>query len=243
MLFRSLDATDDDAFALGAGRDLLVETARLWLSLGHDTESGFRIDGVTGPDEYSAVSDNNVYTNLMARRNLLAAADIAGDTVSADEVASWRAAAARMVVPYDGRLGVHPQSEGFTDHQLWDFDAMTAEDYPLLLRYPYFDLYRKQVVKQADLVLAMYLAGDEFTVEQKARNFAYYEALTVRDSSLSACVQAVLAAEVGHADLARAYLHEAALMDLADLEHNTRDGLHIASLAGEIGRASCRERV
>jgi len=213
-----------------------VETARLWHDLGHfDAAGRFRIDGVTGPDEYSAIADNNVYTNLMAKRNLLAAAEKATGTdtdVTAEEIASWRRAAERIVIPYDERRRVHPQSEGFTDHQLWDFAAMTQDDYPLLLRYPYFDLYRKQVVKQADLVLAMYLAGDEFTDEQKARNFAYYEALTVRDSSLSACVQAVLAAEVGHADLARAYLDEAALMDLDDLEHNTRDGLHIASLAG-----------
>jgi alpha,alpha-trehalose phosphorylase len=101
-----------------------------------------------------------------------------------------------------------------------------------MLNFPYFDIYRKQVVKQADLVLAMHLRGDAFTPEQKARNFAYYEALTVRDSSLSACTQAVMAAETGHLDLAHDYLGEAALMDLDDLEHNTRDGLHIASLAG-----------
>ena len=234
-VIRYIDATGDEAFARGPGVDLLVNTARLWMSLGHQTEAGFRIDGVTGPDEYSAIADNNVYTNLMAKQNLSAAADAAvaaNRGVPADEIASWRAAADHMMVPYDERLGVHPQSEGFTDHQVWDFAAMKADDYPLLLRYPYFDLYRKQVVKQADLVLAMYLACDAFTDEQKARNFAYYEALTVRDSSLSACVQAVLAAEVGHADLARAYLDEAALMDLDDLEHNTRDGLHIASLAG-----------
>ncbi|MEA2144825.1 MAG: alpha,alpha-trehalose phosphorylase, partial [Solirubrobacteraceae bacterium] len=104
--------------------------------------------------------------------------------------------------------------------------------YPLLLHFPYFDLYRKQVVKQADLVLAMHLRGDAFDAEHKARNFAYYEALTVRDSSLSACTQAVLAAEVGHLELAYDYLGEAALIDLEDLQHNTRDGLHIASLAG-----------
>lgn len=241
-VIRYQDATDDAEFANGPGRDLLINTARLWMSLGHETESGFRIDGVTGPDEYSATADNNVYTNLMARRNLLAAADAATGSdapdvpgvsdVSDDEIASWRRAAERIIVPYDERLGVHPQSDGFTDHQVWDFAGMKPEDYPLMLRYPYFDLYRKQVVKQADLVLAMYLAGNEFTKEEKARNFAYYEALTVRDSSLSACVQAVLAAEVGHAELARAYLDEAALMDLADLEHNTKDGLHIASLAG-----------
>ncbi|MEP7017512.1 MAG: glycosyl hydrolase family 65 protein, partial [Actinomycetota bacterium] len=137
-----------------------------------------------------------------------------------------------MYVPYDETLGVHPQSEGFTTHQPWDFAATTLEQYPLLLHFPYFDLYRKQVSKQADLVLAMHLRGHAFTTEQKARNFAYYERLTVRDSSLSACTQAVMAAEIGHLQLAHDYLGEAALMDLGDLEHNTRDGLHIASLAG-----------
>jgi alpha,alpha-trehalose phosphorylase len=102
----------------------------------------------------------------------------------------------------------------------------------LLLHFPYFDLYRKQVVKQADLVLAMHLRGDAFTPEQKARNFAYYEPLTVRDSSLSASTQAVLAAEVGQLDLAYDYLGEAALVDLHDLHNNVQDGIHMASLAG-----------
>ncbi|TMK25724.1 MAG: glycoside hydrolase family 65 protein, partial [Actinobacteria bacterium] len=100
------------------------------------------------------------------------------------------------------------------------------------LHFPYFDLYRKQVVKQADLVLALHLRGDAFSDEEKARDFAYYEQLTVRDSSLSACTQAVVAAEVGHLELAYDYLSEAALIDLDDLQHNSRDGLHIASLAG-----------
>src|SRR5205085_1238281 len=152
--------------------------------------------------------------------------------VDAEEVASWRDAAAGMVVPYDDKLGVHPQSEGFTHHVVWDFANTAPEQYPLLLHFPYFDLYRKQVVKQADLVLAMHLCGEAFTAEHKARNFAYYEALTVRDSSLSACTQAVMAAEVGQLELAHDYLGEAGFMDLGDLEHNTRDGLHIASMAG-----------
>jgi alpha,alpha-trehalose phosphorylase len=137
-----------------------------------------------------------------------------------------------MFIPYDGTLGVHPQAEGFTSHQGWDFAATTAEQYPLLLHFPYFDLYRKQVVKQADLVLALHLRGDAFSEEEKAHNFAYYERITVRDSSLSACTQAVIAAEVGHLELAFDYLSEAALIDLDDIDHNTRDGLHIASLAG-----------
>ena len=137
-----------------------------------------------------------------------------------------------MYIPYDEALGVHPQADGFTAHQIWDFAATNADQYPLLLHYPYFDLYRKQVVKQADLVLAMHHRTDAFTAQQKARNFAYYERLTVRDSSLSACTQAVIAAEVGHTALAYDYLAEAALMDLDNFEHNTGDGLHMAALAG-----------
>ncbi|WP_432925815.1 glycoside hydrolase family 65 protein [Microbispora sp. CA-135349] len=238
---RYVDATEDTGFERDIGLPLLVATARLWCALGHhDAEGRYRIDGVTGPDEYSAVADNNVYTNLMAQRNLRAAAAVAVRHldraeelgVTLEETAIWRDAAAAMYLPYDERLGVHEQSEGFTGHAVWDFAGTTPEQYPLLLHFPYFDLYRKQVVKQADLVLAMHLCGEAFTPEQKARDFAYYEALTVRDSSLSACTQAVLAAEVGQLDLAYAYLGEAALMDLRDLEHNTRDGVHMASLAG-----------
>ena len=238
---RHVDIAGDAEFGRGPGMDILVQTARLWRSLGHhDSDGRFHIDGVTGPDEYSALADDNVYTNLMAQQNLSAAASMAGTYpdrarelgIDAEEAASWRDAADAMFIPYDEAQGVHPQAGGFTGHQVWDFAATPADHYPLLLHYPYFDLYRKQVVKQADLVLAMHLRGDAFTAEQKARNFDYYEALTVRDSSLSASTQAVIAAEVGHLDLAFDYLGEAALMDLDDLEHNTRDGVHIASLAG-----------
>jgi alpha,alpha-trehalose phosphorylase len=248
--------TEDERFEREVGMELLTETARLWRSLGHhDAHGQFRIDGVTGPDEYSAVADNNIYTNLMAQHNLTSAADVAERhpdeaarlSVHAEEIAAWRDAAKTMCIPYDDVLGVHAQAEGFTRHEVWDFAATSADQYPLLLHFPYFDLYRKQVVKQADLVLAMHLRGEAFTDEEKSRNFAYYEALTVRDSSLSACTQAVLAAEVGHLALAHDYLAEAALMDLGDLEHNTRDGLHVAALAGTwialvAGFAGLRER-
>ena len=234
-------ATEDPGFEHDVGVELLVETARLWRSLGHHDGAGrFRIDGVTGPDEYSAIADNNVFTNVMAQQNLRAAADIAERHprraaelgVDDEERASWRDAAGAMLIPWDEALGVHPQAERFTDHARWNFAQTKPDQYPLLLNFPYFDLYRKQVVKQADLVLALERRGDAFTPEEKARDFAYYEALTVRDSSLSACSQAVVAAEVGHLELAYDYFAEAALMDLDDLEHNTRDGVHIASLAG-----------
>jgi alpha,alpha-trehalose phosphorylase len=233
--------TGDDDFERDHGLDLLVETARLWISLGfHGADGYFHIDGITGPDEYSAIVDDNIYTNLMARLNLLGAADAverwpdesAELGVTDEETAAWRAAA-EVAIPYDEALQVHKQDTDFTDHDLWDFEE-TAKNggYPLLLHAPYFDIYRKQVIKQADLILAMQWCGDMFTLEEKARAFAYYEPLTVRDSSLSACTQAVVAAEVGQLDLAADYLAEAALVDLHDLAHNSRDGLHIASLAG-----------
>ncbi|MGY2003783.1 glycoside hydrolase family 65 protein [Blastococcus sp. SYSU DS1024] len=234
-------ATLDDAFDRDYGTELLVETARLWASLGHfDAEHGFRIDGVTGPDEYTAVVDNNVYTNLMAQRNLReAAAAVRRQPAVADqlsvtdeEVAEWLRAASLMAVPYDTQRGVHMQSDGFTHHEEWNFPATPQEHYPLLLHYPYFELYRKQVVKQADLVMALHLRGDAFTLEEKIADFAYYEPRTTRDSSLSATQQAVVAAETGHLELAHQYWAEAALTDIQNLHHNSGHGLHIASLAG-----------
>ncbi|TDW92681.1 glycoside hydrolase family 65 protein [Kribbella sp. VKM Ac-2566] len=239
-VMRYYRATGDDDFLDEVGLELLVETARLWMSLGHhDRDGRWHLPGVTGPDEYSAVADDNVFTNLMAARNLRSAAEVAAKFpvkarefgVDSEEEASWRDAAAAVYVPYDADLGVHPQSEGFTGYAVWDFDAYKGR-YPLMLHAPYFQLYRTQVVKQADLMLATYWCGDAFTAEEKARNFDYYERLTVRDSSLSACVQAVMAAEVGHLDLAYDYAYEAALIDMRNLHHNTGDGLHMASLGG-----------
>ncbi|HEX5798535.1 MAG TPA: glycosyl hydrolase family 65 protein, partial [Gaiellaceae bacterium] len=238
---RYVAATDDAEFEYGAGLELLVETARLWRSLGHhDAEGRFRIDGVTGPDEYTALVDNNVFTNLMAARNLQAAADTAERhperaaelEVDERELASWREAATATVVPFDVELGVTQQSEGFTRYRRWDFASTAPEDYPLLLSFPYYLLYSSQVVKQADLVFALYLCGDRFDAEQKRRDFDYYEPITVRDSSLSASIQGIMAAEVGHLDLAYDYLRETALVDLQDLNANTDSGLHIGSLAG-----------
>ena len=238
---RYTDMTGDTAFEAGPGIELLVETARLWRALGHhDHEGRFRIDGVTGPDEYTALIDNNVFTNLMAARNLKAAADTAARYpnraaelgVDDDECAAWRSAAANVVIPYNEALGVTEQCERFTRYRAWDFDTTAPDEYPLLLHYPYYLLYASRVVKQADLVFALYLFADRFSDEQKQRDFAFYEPITVRDSSLSACIQAIVAAEVGHLDLAYDYLRETALIDLTDRAGNTNDGLHLAALAG-----------
>lgn len=231
--------TGDDSLEQECGLEVLVDTARLWMSLGHHDRHGiWHLDGVTGPDEYTAVVRDNVFTNLMAAHNLRVAVDACtrhpeasySMGVTTEETAAWRDAADAAHIPYDDELGVHPQCQGFTTLAEWDFTANTT--YPLLLHEPYVRLYPAQVLKQADLVLAMQWQSHAFTPEQKARNVDYYERRTTRDSSLSACTQAVMCAEVGHLELAHDYAYEAALIDLRDLHQNTRDGLHMASLAG-----------
>jgi trehalose/maltose hydrolase-like predicted phosphorylase len=231
--------TGDEEVEAECGLEVLVETARLWMSIGHHDRHGvWHLDGVTGPDEYTAVVRDNVFTNLMAAHNLRTAAAACARNheaarelgVTTEETAAWRDAADGANIPYDEELGVHQQCEGFTTLREWNFCENT--EYPLLLHEAYVRLYPSQVVKQADLVLAMQWQSHAFTPEQKARNVDYYERRTTRDSSLSACTQAVMCAEVGHLELAHDYTYEAALIDLRDLHHNTRDGLHMASLAG-----------
>lgn len=231
--------TGDHSLEDECGLRVLIETARLWASLGHHDRHGvWHVDGVTGPDEYTAIVRDNVFTNLMAAANLRAAAEACARNVDAaqaagvttEEMAVWRHAADTVHIPFDEELGVHPQCEGFTTLREWDFTANTI--YPLLMNEPYVRLYPAQVIKQADLVLAMHWQGHAFTAEQKARNVDYYERRTTRDSSLSACTQAVMCADVGHLELAHDYAYEAAMIDLRDLHHNTRDGLHMASLGG-----------
>ena len=237
---RYRSVTGDETLEIEVGLELLVETARLWMSLGHhDVEGAWHVNGVTGPDEYTAIVNDNVFTNLGAAHNLRGAAEAAerhpgpaGDLgVTVEEIATWRDAANAVTIPYDTDLRVHQQSAGFTRLPEWDFEAY-GDKYPLLLHAPYFDLYRRQVIKQADLMLAQYWFGHHFDDEDKARNVDYYERRTVRDSSLSAAIQAVTAAEVGHLELAYDYVFEAAQIDLRDIDHNSSDGLHIASLAG-----------
>ena len=243
--------TGDLGFMLEQGAAVLVETARFWMELGYFDErrdGRFSIMGVTGPDEYTTVVDNNAYTNLMAKENLEVATRVIEWLLGADpdahaelvretglecaEVDGWRRAAERMYVPRHDELGIVLQDERFLERKRWDFENTPEDSYPLLLNYHPLELYRHQVIKQTDVVLATYLVGHHFTEEEKRRTFDYYDPLTTGDSSLSACVQSVIASEVGYADAALDYFHDACGVDLLDLHHNTADGIHIASCGG-----------
>ena len=246
-----VDVTGDEEFLYNYGAEMLVETARLWADLGfylNDDSNTFHIHGVTGPDEYNTVVNNNTYTNLMARENLRYAAEtveilreknselyaaLVHDTgLKENEIGEWKKAADSMYIPFDEERGIHPQDDDFLNKEVWDFENTPLDKYPLLLHYHPLVIYRYQVIKQADVALAMYLLGHEFTLEQKKKNFDYYDPLTTGDSSLSACIESVLAWELGYDEKARNYFRYSLVMDLADVGGNVKDGVHIASMGG-----------
>jgi len=250
-LHKYVQATDDQQFLQDYGAEMLVETARLWLDLGFysDRKGGkFCLNAVTGPDEYNTVVSNNAYTNLMARENLRYAAQtveslrvttpnvynslVHKTALELSEVEAWTRAAEYMYVPYDEKLRIVPQDDSFLDREPWDFQNTPRDHYPLLLFYHPLNIHRKQVIKQADVVLAMFLLGNEFSPEAKQRNFEFYDPLTTGDSSLSSCVEAIIATQIGDMDKAIRYGMAALLMDLADVGGNVKDGCHIASMGG-----------
>jgi alpha,alpha-trehalose phosphorylase len=250
-LRKYVNATGDEEFLKQYGAEMLVETARFWYDIGFfsDRKGGkFCINGVTGPDEYTTVVNNNTYTNLMARENLRYAAQTVEALGASDaeafaalvqktaldlaEVQDWKRAADRMYVPYESQTGIYPQDDSFLGLEPWDFEHTPDDKYPLLLYYHPLDIYRRQVIKQADVILAMFLLGHEFTLEEKRCNFQFYDPLTTGDSSLSSCVQAIVAAEIGEFEKASEYFIAALLMDLGDVGGNVHDGCHIASMGG-----------
>jgi alpha,alpha-trehalose phosphorylase len=234
--------TGDLGFMLDRGAEVVFETARLWMELGFFSErrgGRFCINSVTGPDEYTTVVDNNAYTNLMAKQNLEIAVrisewlDATGEVgASAEEVAQWRRAAELMYVPRHDELGIVLQDEHFLERKRWDFEGTPPEKHPLLLHFHPLELYRHQVIKQTDVVLATYLAGEHFSAEEKRRTFDYYDPLTTGDSTLSACIQSVIASEVGYPEDALRYFTAASTVDLRDTHGNTADGIHVATCGG-----------
>jgi len=243
--------TGDTELMFRHGVELLVETARMWADLGFfsDRHGGnFVIHKVTGPDEYSTVVDNNLYTNVMAAHNLRAAADwvdrlqansalnfqqlVERTRLGPDEPATWRRAADHMYIPYDQQAGVHLQDDHFLDQAPWDFAGTPADRYPLLLHYHPLVIYRHQVIKQTDVVFATVLLPERFSAEERRRIFEYYDPMTTGDSSLSECIQAIAAADAGKYRSAEEYLIDAVALDIADTAGNLRDGIHVASAGG-----------
>jgi len=241
-------AEQDKGFLLSYGAEVLIETARLWAEIGHYYNGAFHIDEVTGPDEYTCCVNNNYYTNVMAKHNLKWAAkscailkdyNTAGFEalclhlgITEEEITAWEKAADAMLLPYDETLGINPQDDTFLRKAIWDFDNTPKENYPLLLHYHPLTIYRYQVCKQADTVLAHFLLEDEQSEETIQRSYEYYEGITTHDSSLSSCIFSIMASKIGNIEKAYEYFIETARLDLDNTHGNTKDGLHMANMGG-----------
>ena len=243
-------ATRDLDFLADTGTEILIETARLYYDLGFfsDEKNGrFVLNCVTGPDEYNVMVNNNVYTNSVAEENLRNAAAavqllkterpeklaelVEKVGLKKDEPACWLKAADSMYYP-PAQDGIVPQDDGFLERKPWPLDSIPPENHPLLMHYHGLTIYRHMVCKQADLILAMILFGDRYTIEEKKKNFAFYDSVTTHDSSLSMAVFSILAAEIGEIRKACEYFLSSARLDLDNIHHNTKDGLHMANMAG-----------
>jgi alpha,alpha-trehalose phosphorylase len=240
--------TEDMEFLKEYGAEVLFETARLWLDVGHFKNNEFRIDAVTGPDEYTCIVNNNYYTNAMAKHNLKWAEKVyrilekydskvlndLKDNIKLEnnEVTEWLEASNKMYLPYDDTLKLNPQDDTFLHKDVWDFEQTPEENYPLLLHYHPLTLYRYQVCKQADTILAHFLLEDEQSMETMKNSYDYYEKVTTHDSSLSSCVFSIMASKLGYENKAYDYFIETARMDLENTHGNTKDGLHMANMGG-----------
>ena len=240
--------TKDDDFLLNYGAEIIFETARLFIDIGHYLENGFNIYGVTGPDEYTAIVNNNYYTNVMAKYNLHWAVKtyqillekqgkkftklLEKLELTSTEIAEFKKASKNMYLPYDKALDINPQDDSFLGKPTWDFANTPENKYPLLLNYHLLTIYRHQVCKQADTVLAHFLLEDEIDISTIRNSYNYYETVTTHDSSLSSCIFSIMAMKIGEIDKAYEYFSETARMDLDNTHKNTKDGLHMANMGG-----------
>ncbi|MDR2094043.1 MAG: family 65 glycosyl hydrolase [Treponema sp.] len=239
-------ASGDLPFIAEKGAEIVFECARLWLDVGNYYRGKFRINEVTGPDEYTCLVNNNYYTNASAQYNLrwavrfweiLKEAGTLEDvrrkiSLSPDEIDAFSRAAEDMYLPYDEELGINPQDDSFLSKKKWDLSHTPREEFPLLLHHHPLHLNRYQVCKQADTVLAHFIFEDAQSLETIRNSFLYYENISTHDSSLSTCIYSIVASKLGFREKASRYFGDSANLDLQNLHGNTKDGIHTANMGG-----------
>ncbi|MGB4660010.1 MAG: glycosyl hydrolase family 65 protein, partial [Mobilitalea sp.] len=239
-------ATKDLEFIEQMGAEIIFETARLWIDTGNFYKGSFFINDVTGPDEYTCMVNNNYYTNVSAQSNLLWASKfyyllkeqgkldrvISKMKLCESEIIVFEKAAEYMCLPYDEDLKINPQDDSFLGKERWDIEKTPKENFPLLLHYHPLCLYRYQVCKQADTVMAHFIYEDAQTLDTIRNSYEYYEKITTHDSSLSTCIFSIMAAKLGMKEKAYQYFGDSAELDICNTHKNTKDGIHTANMGG-----------
>lgn len=239
-IYNYTNYTGDETYLAHEGLDVLVEVARFWADRVHYSARNdkYMIHGVTGPNEYENNINNNWYTNTLAAWVLsytsesLAKHSRADLNVTAEELAKWSEIVDKMYYPYDEKEGVFVQHDGFMDKDLRPVSALDATDLPLNQNWSWDKILRSPFIKQADVLQGIYFFGNQFSLEEKRRNFDFYEPLTVHESSLSPSIHAILAAELGKEAKAVEMYGRTARLDLDNYNNDTEDGLHITSMTG-----------
>lgn len=239
-------ATGNKEFIVEKGAEIVIETARLWADMGSFHNGKYELHCVTGPDEYTCVVNNNYYTNVSAKHNLSWAVkfytmlkeegrllDLENKIhITEEEINDFSLAANNMYLPYDSTLDINPQDDSFLHKNKWDISATPKEKFPLLLHYHPLHLYRFQVCKQADTVMAHFLYEDEQSEKTMKNSLEYYEGITTHDSSLSTCIFSIMASRLGMKEKAYEYFGDSAKLDLFNTHKNTKDGIHTANMGG-----------
>lgn len=242
-------ATADERFLIGAGTEILFETARFWASRAQREEDGrYHIRGVIGPDEYHESVDDNAYTNGMAQWNLEVAVEVASLLaqrwpdrwrelsrrlrMGSDEPREWLRVAENMYLGLDPRTGLFEQFQAYFGLEDIDLGAYEPRTAPMDVLVGRERILRSKVIKQPDVVMLLYLLGDRFPAEVRQANFRYYEPRTSHGSSLSPSIHAAMAARLGNVELAWSYFRQTAEIDLANKMGNAAGGVHAAALGG-----------
>ncbi|WP_431091136.1 glycoside hydrolase family 65 protein [Paenibacillus sp. 8b26] len=242
-IYNYTNYTGDLAYLREYGIDVLVEISRFWADRVHFSHrhQQYMIHGVTGPNEYENNVNNNWYTNTLAawvlKYTLSVLPQISSEkseklAVTEDELAHWQDIINRMYYPYDEKRGIFVQHDTFLDKDLQPVSSLDPSHLPLNQKWSWDKILRSCFIKQADVLQGLYFFGDRFTLEEKARHFAFYEPMTVHESSLSPSIHAVLAAELKMEEKAVEMYKRTARLDLDNYNNDTEDGLHITSMSG-----------
>ncbi len=239
--------TKDDEFLIHYGFEMLVEIARFFSSRGQYNydKTKFGYYGVMGPDEFQMMVNHNCYTNLLGRESMKYMIDVfenyhyhpkIQETVKAldlsiDEIELMKDQIQKMYLPYDEKTKIYEQHEGFHDLPHIDIHQIPVTDFPLYSHWSYDRIYRNDMIKQPDVLMFMFLYNQRFDLETKKANYDYYEPKTIHESSLSPSIHSILAAELGYMKEAVDFFGFATRMDLDDYNRNTKEGLHLTSIA------------
>jgi maltose phosphorylase len=246
-VYNYVNYTGDRSYLHEYGIDVLAGISRFWADRVHYNKKKdvYMIHGVTGPNEYENNVNNNWYTNRIAAWVLNYTLEvteeleknghsdrISGLGITTEEKQLWKDITEKMYLPYDQELGVFVQHDTFLDKDLMTVDQLPAEDRPLNQKWSWDKILRSCFIKQADVLQGLYFLNHEYSLEEKRRNFEFYEPMTVHESSLSPCIHAILAAELGMEEKAYEMYNRTARLDLDNYNNDTEDGLHITSMTG-----------